>query len=295
MESKIAVERNIVFGKTDKEYLTADIYKPIKGEKLPVILLIHGGGFESGSKEKYDEWGPYLARKGFVAMSINYRLATPLYSSWPGVIDDVWAAVNWLVKHANELRIEPLKMALIGDSAGAYIASLFTLMNPVNASFKVRVVVCVYGIYDLDKSSQELNHDLNRLNKKLIGSSYEETPEKYKAASPSSYIKHAIKNPAFNTAFLIIWGEKDELVPPSQSKKFAYKLEKASVEIETLSIPDQGHLWFNITAGLAGGTLQDYPNTKVAPKILAYLEDKLLIDQVGNNSRALIESIEKYQ
>src|SRR5690625_2220809 len=99
VEQQITIENNIVFGKTDKEYLTADVYKPIKGEKLPVLILIHGGGFESGSKEKYNEWGPYLAKQGFVTMSINYRLATPLYSSWPGIIDDVWSAVNWLVKH----------------------------------------------------------------------------------------------------------------------------------------------------------------------------------------------------
>src|SRR5699024_4673670 len=100
MNQKIHIEKNIVVGKTDKEYLTADLYKPITGEDLPVVILIHGGGFESGSKEKYNEWGSYLAEAGYVALSINYRLATPLYPTWPGLLEDVQSAVNWLVNHS---------------------------------------------------------------------------------------------------------------------------------------------------------------------------------------------------
>ncbi|MEI3608510.1 alpha/beta hydrolase [Pseudogracilibacillus sp. SO10305] len=295
MSKEIFMERNIVVGKTDREYLTADYYSPVEGKDLPILLLIHGGGFESGSKEKYNEWGPYLAKEGYAALSINYRLATPNDASWPGVVDDVQSAINWLVSNANELGIEPLKMAIIGDSAGAHIGALYILQHPVNASFKIRASIGIYGVYDLLGDDLRENEEFKKLAEKLIGSTMIDNPEKYRLASPNYYIEEAVINPVFNPSFLLIWGETDKLVPPSQSKQFAKNLEAFGLEVETLSIPDKGHLWFNITANLEGGSINDYPNTIVAPKILEFLKKNLTIEQVGNNSEALIKNISKYR
>lgn len=76
--------------------------------------MLHGGGFESGSKEKYIEWGPYLGESGYVAMAINYRLATPSYPTWPGLMDDVRDAVNWIVKNASDRKNRAIKNGVNG-------------------------------------------------------------------------------------------------------------------------------------------------------------------------------------
>lgn len=295
MINDILIERNIVYGTTKDEFLTADLYKPSTDNSLPVLILIHGGGFESGSKEKYLEWGPFFAENGFLAMAINYRLSSPKDPSWPEVINNVRDAVNWLVKNANELNIEPLKMGLVGDSAGAHLAALYSLMNPVNASYKIRSAVCVYGLYDLYNNREYFENDLNKVLEKFIGKPFNNTREQYKLASPTYYIKRAVENPAFDTEFLLIWGEKDQLVPPKQSIQFIESLKKANVPVEHLSIKDMGHLWFNITEGLQGGTLQDYPNEIVSKKIIEFLNKRLKIDSFGYSSKRLVNNLKKFK
>lgn len=289
MNRKINIKKNIVIGETDKEFLTADFYYPEEAEDLPIVILIHGGGFESGSKEKYKEWGPFLAKSGYATLAINYRLATPSYSTWPAIINDIWAAVNWSVNNSHKFGIEPLKMAMIGDSAGAQLASYFTLAYPVNASFKIRATIAVYGVYNLEQNW--LENDDNELNKKLIGQTYIDSPEIYKLASPVNFINEAVKNPAFDTSFFIIWGEKDEHVYPSQSKEFIKKLENAGIDTEYLSIPDKGHLWFNIMPGLDEGSLDSYPNSLVVPRIMNFLNENLSINEVGNFSEKLLHQL----
>src|SRR5699024_12518522 len=107
---------------------------------------IHGGGFESGSKEKYKEWGPFLAKSGYATLAINYRLATPSYSTWPAIINDIWAVVNWSVNNSHKFGIEPLIMAMIGASAGAILASYFTLAYLVTESINIRAPLAAYVV-----------------------------------------------------------------------------------------------------------------------------------------------------
>src|SRR3954462_2269454 len=95
----IHFRKNIVFGKMEQEYLTADIFKPriYTDDYLPVIVLIHGGGFQSGSKEMNTEWGMNLAKEGYFVMAINYRLSNASSPTYPKVFDDIREAMNWLV------------------------------------------------------------------------------------------------------------------------------------------------------------------------------------------------------
>lgn len=292
MEQNISIERNKVFGQTDREYLTADVYRPREGEDLPAVILIHGGWYQSGSKEMYSDWGSYLAEAGFVAMAINYRLMTPTYSIYPEVINDIHAAVNWLISKSNEWSIEPQRLGLIGDSAGAHLAAQYSFQYATNASFKIRAVVGVYGIYDFMDMWHTSPENHTRL-ERLIGDSYPEALEEYKLASPIYKIDDAIVHPIFDTSYFIIWGDTDKVVHPSQSERFINKLEEANVKIKKLSLNDVGHFWFNTLPGIEGGTLEDYPNKEVAPKILAFLREELCAPVIGNFSMTRINDLKK--
>ncbi|MDR1920840.1 MAG: carboxylesterase family protein, partial [Candidatus Adiutrix sp.] len=68
--------RNVVYSKTEREYLTADIYLPEGKKEIPSMVLLHGGGWKFGNADAYHEWGLALAGRGVCAMSINYRLST---------------------------------------------------------------------------------------------------------------------------------------------------------------------------------------------------------------------------
>lgn len=91
------------------------------------MLLIHGGGWQKGSKESYQEWGPLLAQAGFAAVAINYRVSSASYVTWPGALEDVRSAFRWMLDHAQTFRIDPQRIGVIGDSAGGQLAALLTL------------------------------------------------------------------------------------------------------------------------------------------------------------------------
>jgi len=293
VRTKITVERNLIYGSTEKELLNADVYRPVTEEEVPVVILLHGGGWQSGSKEMYAEWGPFLAESGYAAVAINYRLSTPSYATWPGVLEDVRAAVNFIVGKANEWKLDPLKMAFIGDSAGAHLAAMYALENPCNASHKIQAVVGVYGVYDLAEQFR-YNLPLKKNNiRNLMGGSPDEHPEAYRAASPIHRVEEALAHPAFDTKFLIIWGELDQTALPAQSKRFAARLQELNCQVQTCSIPDQAHFWFNRIPEVPAGTLDSYPNQVIIPELMDFLDSHVKQSLPGNFSGAQVKKLQQ--
>ncbi|MBM4764840.1 alpha/beta hydrolase [Bacillus sp. B15-48] len=284
----ILIEKNIVYSTAEKDLLTADVYRPSKGEDLPAVLLIHGGAYQVGSKEMYSEWGPMLAEEGFVVMAINYRLATKNKPSWPGVVDDVYHALNWLVSKANEWNINPLRIGIIGDSAGAHLGSLLAFKAASHPSIRIGACVGVYGLYNLKEEGSER---LNQIIKQLLGKAYGEDPNLYHDVSPIDYIDEMEFSPTFDTSFLVLWGGEDNIVPPSQSENFVKRLQENEINVQTVVFPDQGHFWLNLTPGLKGGSLSDYPNIEAVPKILKFLKETLCLPQVSNYSKKHIRRL----
>lgn len=99
-------------------------------EPLPTIVSIHGGGYIYGDKEVYHHYCADLARRGFAVVNFNYRLA-PKWR-FPAPLEDTNAVMKWLVSHAAQYHMDPKKVFLLGDSAGAQIASQYAAIvtNP---------------------------------------------------------------------------------------------------------------------------------------------------------------------
>ena len=115
--------RNISYGPSGK-WNTLDIYCPRETkEALPTIVSIHGGGYVYGDKEIYRRYGMDMAKRGFAFVNFNYRLApkwkfpTPLY--------DTNAVMEWICKNAYRYHLDPRRIILVGDSAGAQLASQY--------------------------------------------------------------------------------------------------------------------------------------------------------------------------
>ena len=120
-EKAVAVEKNVVFGKGGAMDLKLDIYKPPAGvEKRMATVHIHGGGFTGGSKETLNERILPFARRGYVAIAAQYRLAGQ--AKWPSQLDDVKAAIAWTRANAARLGIDPNRIAIVGYSAGGLLA-----------------------------------------------------------------------------------------------------------------------------------------------------------------------------
>jgi acetyl esterase/lipase len=108
-----------------------DIYYPNDMDgPFPVIIHIHGGGFISESKETNKLYGYHLAKNGFIIFNINYRLALDdNKTKVPGQIQDVMGALDWIGKNLEQYPANPEKIYIMGASAGAYLATMATLVS----------------------------------------------------------------------------------------------------------------------------------------------------------------------
>lgn len=132
--------RNISYGPNGKWSLL-DVYYPSgTKDKLPTIVSIHGGGYVYGNKEIYRRYGMDMAKRGFAFVNFNYRLA-PKWK-FPTPLHDTNGVMQWIRKNAARYHLDPNRIILVGDSAGAQIASQYAAIatNPEYAAlFPIQV------------------------------------------------------------------------------------------------------------------------------------------------------------
>ncbi len=273
MSYQVVVARyDVPFGSNEVGQLLADIYTPSLGQPRGAILLTHGGAWQYGSKSFYREWGPCLASAGYVAVAIDYRLSRPTYSTWPGVFDDVRRAFEWLVGQAEGLGFDPMRIGLIGDSAGAQLSMLLALDE--HAARHIRAVVPVYGVFDL-VAFWEYSHTGRPDDPagRLMGGNPSEKPDAYFVASPLQRLRRLAKTGGkFGVPCLAVWGDADEIAPPSQSVELVACLRDIQSPVKPLCLPGAGHFWFVLSPGRPGGGVRDEPNASLAPVLLDFLK-----------------------
>ena len=126
LPERIQEYRDIAYGSHGTDNLL-DVYIPEgTAQPLPTIVSIHGGGYVYGSKEIYRRYGMDMARRGFAFVNFNYRLA-PKWK-FPTPLCDTNAVMQWIVKNAHRYHLDPQKIFLVGDSAGAQLASQYAAM-----------------------------------------------------------------------------------------------------------------------------------------------------------------------
>ena len=149
--------RNISYG-CHGQWNLLDVYTPAgTNEPLPTIVSIHGGGYVYGSKEIYCRYGMDMAKRGFAFVNFNYRLA-PKWK-FPTPLHDTNAVLNWVCKNARRYHLDPSRVILLGDSAGAQLTSQYAAMhtNPAYAAqfrmqlapVTIRAVGLFCGMYDM--------------------------------------------------------------------------------------------------------------------------------------------------
>lgn len=123
-EGRVTVEKDVVFGTGGGRDLRCDVYTPpgAGGGGAPAVILVHGGAWRQGDRTQLAGYGILLGRAGYVCIAPEYRL-TP-ESPWPAQIHDVKAAIRWTRANADRLGIDPNRIAIEGNSAGAHLALL---------------------------------------------------------------------------------------------------------------------------------------------------------------------------
>ena len=254
-EHEVTIRTDVVYVERDGAKLSGDLYLPKGVAKAPVLVAVHGGGWQRGSRAIYKYWGPYLAKNGYAVFAVNYRLMKPGVKTYPGAVQDVKAAIQFVRAKAADLGVDPERIALMGDSAGAHLSALTGLAHaepPFNApdpgnpnaavSARVKAVVGFYGVYDMQAQWQ---HDqLARPNDQISAKFLDATPATNRRvffeASPLSYATRD----KIATRFLLIWGQTDDIVEPAtQSEAFLTALKQAGFFVRTIVVPGAGHFW----------------------------------------------------
>lgn len=270
----VHVERNLVYRNVGGLALSGDCYRPETTGAVPVVIAVHGGGWKLGSARFYQHWGPYLAARGIALFAIDYRLVESNRHHYPAAAEDVCAAVRFVRANAERLGIDPQRIGLIGDSAGAHLATLAALAGDADAPDKgralgIKTVVAVYGVYDLVAQWQ---HDLqarphDQITEIFMGHSPLEDRLHFMAASPLSHVTRR----SADTAFLVAWGTADDIVDwASQSRPFVSALKQAGCFVRTVAITDAPHFWMSDPLDDPYG----YP-IRLAPSLLRFLNERL--------------------
>ena len=155
--------RNISYGSHGKESLLDVYYPDGTTEALPTIVSIHGGGYVYGSKEIYRRFGMSMAQRGFAFVNFNYRLAPK--SRFPAPLADTNAVLEWVAQNHRRYHLAPDRIILIGDSAGAQLASHYAAIftNPAFArhfdlklpQVTIRALGLYCGMYDAAARARE--------------------------------------------------------------------------------------------------------------------------------------------
>ncbi|WP_312766096.1 alpha/beta hydrolase [Epilithonimonas sp.] len=136
----IKVEKDVIYKNRNSKSLLADIYYPKDStQKYPGIILVHGGGWISGSKGNERFLAQELASKGYVAMSLNYSLSDD--AKYPAAVEDIENALKFLKKHHKDFSLNNRKIAIGGNSAGAQLATLVGIKNKVQAIVNIDGIV----------------------------------------------------------------------------------------------------------------------------------------------------------
>lgn len=136
----IKVKKNIEYKTRNGKSLLADIYfAENSNQKYPGIILVHGGGWISGSKENERFLAQELASKGYVIMTVNYSLSDD--AKYPAAVEDIEDALRFLKKHHRQFYLNKKKIAIGGNSAGAQLATLGGVKNKVQAIVNIDGIV----------------------------------------------------------------------------------------------------------------------------------------------------------
>lgn len=213
--------------------LSMDVIQPYSEKPLPAVLFVTGGGFMDAPKTKFIGQRVDMARAGYVVASIDYRVVPMV--TFPGMLEDVKSAVRYMRANAQKFGIDASRIAIMGESAGGYLAAIAATTNGMkefdkganlDQSSDVQAAIDLYGLSDLTRVAADFSAERQKKHQSpaipeamlvngvpfMEGGSIQSNPEKAAYANP---LTHISKN---TPPFLLMHGDADPIVSPSQTE-----------------------------------------------------------------------------
>jgi len=239
----VVFEKNIEYSNPDDQHLQLNLARPKEGPgPFPAVICIHGGGFRAGTREGFNGLCLQLAERGYVAVTVSYRLA-PKYQ-FPAAVYDVKAAVRWMRANAEKYQIDPDRIGTTGGSAGGHLAQFLGVTSGVkkfegdggNAEYSssVKCVVNFYGPSDFTKS-YDASVDAKDVLPLFLGGNLEQERHRHIESSPLYWVTPEA------APTLFVHGTKDAYVAHEQAEWIVERMKAADVEATLMTIEDGDH------------------------------------------------------
>jgi acetyl esterase/lipase len=241
----VRIARDVTYVTRDGMPLMLDIAWSDVGPAAPLVILLHGGGWSGGSRASLDGEMRALARRGYTAATVEYRLTQAPRNVFPAAAADVRCAVRTLRRRAAEFHIAPDHIAVMGYSAGGHLASLLGVGASVVAldaggcdegstDVRVQAVVSYAGPQDLRVNGPYTREQADLVTN-FLGVFPGDAPDVARLASPIAHVAPGAP------PFLLLHGSNDPLVPISHPRRMRDALRAAGTPASLLEIPGVGH------------------------------------------------------
>jgi len=276
------LKKNIIYAIHDSIELNGDLYTPTGNGLFPVLITVHGGGWVRGARSQFQNWATFLASHGYAIFNITYRFAGTGSKMFPGSVQDIRSAVQFIRATSKEHSIDSERIGLFGASAGAHLSALAALGHDdslfangypkdehKSKSAKVKALLGFYGIYDLAEMWHHYRIQSPGENNltKYLGCELYENRKVYFDSSPISY---AITKKSELSVFLSVGTDDDLVHKEAQTDAFLLALKQAGFFVRCCVVPGAPHFYVSDPFE-EEGSFTNY----VAPRLLRFLKEKL--------------------
>lgn len=253
----VRVYQNMVYGQSAPGHpLTEDVYSPTADAgPAPVVIVVHGGGFTTGDKQGDSSYASAMASVGFLAVNVNYTLTTPHSRGYPQQVQEIQDAIRWSIAHARQFGGDPDQLAVVGFSAGGYLAAMAGLLDSSLPGRPVKAVVTLSAPLDLPAMDQLLRARVAACGYRPSCPQLPQAPtlsafstmfeflgcptgkcstQLIRDASPTSHV--TARAPAFQ-----IFNSADELIPRSQATDMGNALRAVQVPAHVVIVQGNQH------------------------------------------------------
>lgn len=200
-DSNLIIYKDLEYTNYDGRKLRLDLFSPIvdSNNMLPLVILIHGGGWASGDRSMLIPLAQQLAENGFISAAVEYRLSPE--EKYPAAVNDIITSIKWLKYHSHEYNIDSSKVTLLGTSAGGHLAtyvsttwkskSFSTPDSLDDVSARLAAVIDIDGVLDLTdpaESGKDDDPSNPSVLKRWLGYTYKEKPKLWQDVSPVNHV-----------------------------------------------------------------------------------------------------------
>lgn len=256
------VVENIVYTAAGwPQALDGDLYLPARRGSIPVVLMVHGGGWANRSRDDMADIARKLAHHGYAVFNVAYRFA-PRYT-YPAQLQDMQQALAWLADNAARYRLDTRRINTWGYSSGAHLAALVSGRDPValDGSGLPRVKAVVAGGIPSDLRKYQSSPLVTR----FMGGYRDEMPARYAEASPATHVS------AGDPPVFLYHGSLDTLVSPDQATDYYDALRAAGIDAELYLQGLRGHMTMFLFGGTAEDKAIDFLNRHNSPQAVSGL------------------------